>query len=112
MGLDGVELWSTAMLEDALRIRSKDLTDMMFKKPANRALGMIISGDESRNFRGFGKSNSAAAFGHNGAGGQLCWVDPATGISLAYLTPGHDRNPIRQGRRGVAIGSLAADCAL
>jgi len=111
-GLDGVELWSADTRTDVRRIRSGDLTDMMFKKPANRALGIIVSGDASRNFRGFGKTNSPEAFGHNGAGGQLCWVDPATGISLAYLTPGHDRNPIRQGRRGVAIGSLAADCAL
>ena len=92
-------------------IRSGDLQDLMFRKPANRALGIIISGDDSRNFRGFGKTNSPQAFGHNGAGGQLAWVDPATGLSLAYLTPGHDRNNIRQGRRGVSIGSLAAQCA-
>ena len=111
-GLDGVELWSEATRQDVRRIRSGDLQDLMFKKPANRALGIIISGDESRNFRGFGKSNSPEAFGHNGAGGQLAWADPATGLSLAYLTPGHDRNNIRQGRRGVSIGSIAAECAL
>ena len=52
------------------------MTDMMFKKPANRALGLIISGDKSRSFRGFGKTNSPEAFGHNGAGGQLVWADP------------------------------------
>jgi len=111
-GLDGVELWSEDMRNSARRIRTGELKDMMFKKLANRGLGLIISGDESRSFRGFGKTNSPEAFGHNGAGGQLAWVDPATGISLAYLTPGHDRNSIRQGRRGVAISSLAADCAL
>ncbi len=111
-GLDGVTVWQPETLADARRIRSGDLKDLMFKKPANRALGIIISGDDSRSFRGFGKTNSPEAFGHNGAGGQLAWVDPATGVSLAYLTPGHDRNSIRQGRRGVAIGSIAADCAL
>ena len=109
-GLDGVTLWSQDMLQSAREIRSGDLTDMMFNKAANRGLGIIISGDESRSFRGFGKTNSPQAFGHNGAGGQLAWVDPATGISLAYLTPGHDRNSIRQARRGVAISSLAAEC--
>ena len=97
-------------LLDARRIRSGDMTDMMFKKPANRALGLIISGDKSRSFRGFGKTNSPEAFGHNGAGGQLVWADPATGISFTYLTPGHDRNSVRQGSRGVAISSLAASC--
>ncbi len=109
-GLNGTELWSAATRADVRRIRSGELRDPMFKKPANRGLGIIISGDESRNFRGFGKTNSPEAFGHNGAGGQLCWADPRTGLSLAYLTSGHDRNNIRQGRRGVAISSLAAEC--
>jgi len=111
-GLDGVELWSEEMRTSARRVRTGDLTDPMFRKPANRGLGIIISGDESRSFRGFGKTNSPQAFGHNGAGGQLAWVDPASGISLGYVTPGHDRNAIRQARRGVAISSLAAECAL
>lgn len=110
-GLDGVELWNEATRTDVRRIRSGDLTDPMFRQLANRALGIIISGDETRNFRGFGNTNSPEAFGHNGAGGQLCWADPATGLSLAYLTSGHDRNSVRQGRRGVAINSLAAVCA-
>ena len=89
-------------------MRTGELTDPLYHKLVSRGLGIVIAGDEDRNFRGFGKTNSPLAFGHNGAGGQLAWVDPATGISLAYLTNGHDRNPIRQGRRGVAIGSLAA----
>ena len=83
----------------------------MFNQLVNRGLGVVIAGDETRNFRGFGKTNSAEAFGHNGAGGQLAWVDPVTGLSLAYVTNGHDRNTFRQGRRGVAISSLAAVCA-
>ena len=111
-GLPGTdELWSKDTRQAVRRIRSGDLTDMMFKRPANRALGLIISGDDSRNFRGFGKTNSPLAFGHNGAGGQLAWADPATGLSLGYVTPGHDRNSIRQGSRGVAISSIAAQCA-
>ena len=109
-GLDGQTLWSAETLADGVRVRSGDLTDPMFRKPANRALGMIVSGDESRSFRGFGKTNSPLAFGHNGAGGQLCWADPATGLSITYLTPGHDRNSIRQAKRGVAISSIAAAC--
>jgi CubicO group peptidase (beta-lactamase class C family) len=111
-GLPGSEeLWPESTRTNVRRIRSGDFTDMLFKKPANRALGLIISGDDSRSFRGFGKSNSPDAFGHNGAGGQLAWADPATGLSLGYVTPGHDRNSIRQGSRGVAISSIAAQCA-
>lgn len=112
-GLPGSEaLWPESTRTNVRRIRSGDFTDMLFKKPANRALGLIISGDDSRSFRGFGKSNSPDAFGHNGAGGQLAWADPATGLSLGYVTPGHDRNSIRQGSRGVAISSIAAQCAM
>ena len=109
-GNDTAMLWPESTLTDARRIRSGDFTDPLFKKPANRALGLIISGDDSRRFRGFGRSNSPSAFGHNGAGGQLAWADPETGLSLAYVTPGHDRNGIRQGSRGVAISTLAAEC--
>jgi CubicO group peptidase (beta-lactamase class C family) len=111
-GLEGNELWSEQTRTSVREVRSGDLRDPMFGHLANRALGIIISGDETRNFRGFGTTNSPSAFGHNGAGGQLCWVDPESGLSLAYLTSGHDRNNVRQGRRGVAISSIAAECAL
>jgi len=104
-------IWSEKTLADARRVRTGDLVDPLFGKPVSRGLGIVIAGDETRNFRGFGHTNSALAFGHNGAGGQLAWVDPATGISLAYLTSAHDRNELRQGRRGVAISSLAASLA-
>ena len=46
--------------------------------------------------------------GNDGAGGQLAWADPATGISFAYCTNGHDRHVLRQGRRGVSIANRAA----
>jgi CubicO group peptidase (beta-lactamase class C family) len=110
-GLGGTRVWSDAMLEEARRVRTGDLEDPVFGKLASRGLGIVIAGGDDRNYRGFGRTNSPLAFGHNGAGGQLAWVDPASGLSLAYLTSGHDRNEIRQGRRGVALSSLAAVCA-
>lgn len=110
-GLEGNQLWSDSTLNSVRNIRSGDLKDPLFRQLANRGLGIIISGDENRNFRGFGKTNSPQAFGHNGAGGQIAWVDPESGLSLAYLTSGHDRNNVRQGKRGVAISSIAAECA-
>ena len=109
-GTDQERLWQEDILMSAKTIRNPELTDPVFKKAANRGLGIVISGDTDRNYRGFGKTNSPLAFGHNGAGGQLCWADPDTGLSFVYLTSGHDRNPIRQGRRGVSISSLAAEC--
>ena len=50
------------------------------------------------------------AFGHNGAGGQLAWADPATGLSLGYTTNGYDLHVVREPRRGTAISSLAGAC--
>jgi CubicO group peptidase (beta-lactamase class C family) len=109
--LGGDTVWQPETLRNARQVRTGELKDPLYGKLVNRGLGLVIAGDEDRSYRGFGKTNSALAFGHNGAGGQLAWVDPETGISLAYLTSGHDRNAIRQARRGVAISSLAALCA-
>jgi CubicO group peptidase (beta-lactamase class C family) len=72
----------------------------------------VAGGDGKSGVRGFGKTNSAEAFGHNGAGGQVAWADPATGISFGYCTNGFDRNDVRQGKRVVAISSMAAVCAV
>ena len=47
------------------------------------------------------------AFGHGGAKGQIGWADPATGISLGFMTHGLDRNDLVVGRRGIAISSKA-----
>lgn len=111
-GIDGKQIWKPEVLKDALRVRSGDYKDPIFGVKCNRALGVVIAGgDGMANYRGFGKTNSPLAFGHGGAGGQIGWGDPATGISLGYCTNGFDRNDLRLGRRGVAISSLAAVCA-
>jgi CubicO group peptidase (beta-lactamase class C family) len=111
-GKDGAPLWKPETLAEALRPRSGDYIDPYLGHRVNRGLGVIIAGDDGKaNFRGFGKTNSPSAFGHAGAGGQIGWGDPASGISLAYCTNGFDRNDLRQGRRGVALSSLAAICA-
>lgn len=72
---------------------------------------MIAGGDGKANMRGFGRTNSPDAFGHPGFGGQIGWADPATGISFGYVTNGFDRNDLREGRRSVALSSLAGSCA-
>jgi len=108
---DGTQVWQAETIHMARQIRSGDLTDPIFRKRANRALGLIVAGDADRTYRGFGHTGSPLMFGHNGAGGQLAWGDPETGISLGYCTNGMDRHPVRQARRGVAISSLAAALA-
>ena len=109
---EGERIWKPETLAMAREIRSGEFTDPLFGKRANRALGLIIAGDAERNYRGFGHTNSELAFGHGGAGGQIAWADPATGISIGYCTNGHDRNNIRQARRGIGISSRAAVCGV
>jgi CubicO group peptidase (beta-lactamase class C family) len=109
---DGKPIWQPAMLDEARQIRTGKMLDPARGMPANRALGIVIAGDDGKaNLRGFGKTNSALTFGHPGFGGQIGWADPATGISFSYLTNGFDRNDLREGRRSVALCSLAASCA-
>jgi len=110
--LDGAPVWKPQTLEMARRVRSGELTDVLSGKLANRALGLMIAGDDGRTYRGFGHTNSPESFGHGGAGGQLGWADPQTGISIGYVTNGFDRNAIRQARRGIGISSRAAACSL
>jgi len=107
---DGSVIWRPETLRMARRVRTGTLTDPIFGRLIHRGVGISIAGDEQRPFRGFGHTNAPDAFGHNGAGGQVAWGDPATGISFAFLTSTFDRNPVRQGRRGVALSSRAAIC--
>ncbi|MEE8557491.1 MAG: serine hydrolase domain-containing protein, partial [Myxococcota bacterium] len=109
---DGTRIWTEEVLAFAREIRTGDLVDPVFRKRANRGLGIVISGDADRNYRGFGHTGSELMFGHNGAGGQIAWGDPETGLSLGYCTNGFERNWLRLGRRSVGISSRAALCAL
>jgi CubicO group peptidase (beta-lactamase class C family) len=54
------------------------------------------------------ENNSARAIGHMGAGGQVAWGDPASGISFAFVTNGAERNAARQGANGIRLSSIAA----
>jgi CubicO group peptidase (beta-lactamase class C family) len=103
-------LWDPEWLADATgRIRCT-LPDPMIGVPANRSLGLGIAGDDGQAaFRqNFGRTCSPRTFGHAGAGGQIAWADPETGLSFVYFTNGLDAHVLRQGRRGVALSSLAA----
>jgi CubicO group peptidase (beta-lactamase class C family) len=82
-----------------------------FKTPVNRGLSVVISGNDGLGYmRGFGRTVSGRAFGHGGAGGQIGWGDPETGISLGYVTNGFV-DYMTLGRRVTAVSSLAAVCA-
>ena len=75
----------------------------------NRGLTVVVAGDQPAE-RGFGDGASPRAFGHAGAGGQVAWGDPETGISVAFLTNSFQQDEKIQARSR-RIGTLAAACA-
>jgi len=105
------DLWDPAVLADATGHVRNHFPDAMMGVPANRTLGLVQAGDDGKSaLRGMGRTVSPLAFGHNGAAGQVAWADPATGLSLGYVTNGIDANLIRQWRRGSAVASRAGRC--
>jgi CubicO group peptidase (beta-lactamase class C family) len=110
---DGTRIMKAETIEFATRVRTQDHhVDAIFGKPINRALGVCVAGDrENMVYRGFGRTASERAFGHAGAGGQVAWGDPETGISVGYTTHGFVDMEV-SGRRTAAISSLAGACAL
>jgi CubicO group peptidase (beta-lactamase class C family) len=101
-------LWDPATLADATGHVRCTFPDNLTSAPVNRAVGVIVAGDDDQvSLRGMGRTVSPRAFGHNGAGGQVAWADPESGISFAFLTNGLDRHPLAHGRRGAALSNRA-----
>ncbi len=107
----GKRLLKAETIEWATRVRTKDHHRVpLLEYPCNRALTVVVAGaDGNASLRGFGKTCSPRAFGHGGAGGQIGWGDPETGISVGYCTDGF-LDEVLQGRRITAISSLAGQC--
>jgi CubicO group peptidase (beta-lactamase class C family) len=105
-------LWGAGVLADGTgNIRCTFPDPLIGGVAANRTLGMVVAGDDGKSaFRGFGRTVSGRTFGHMGAGGQVAWADPETGLSFCYLTNGMDANLLRSGRRGTSLSSKAAGC--
>ena len=109
---DGKKLLKDKTLANGLKVRTGTLKDPMTGQEAGRSLGLVIAGDDTRVFRSFAPNHSPQAFGHPGAGGQIGWADPTTGLSFSLLTNGLERNPLQLGMRAMSFSNLAACCAL
>ena len=101
------DVWPADLLQDV----TTNVRNRMPDPPDARQPHARSDGGRRRRVRpraGFGRTVSPATFGHNGAGGQIAWADPATGLSFAFVTNGYDRHEVRQPRRTTSLGSLAA----
>jgi CubicO group peptidase (beta-lactamase class C family) len=116
---DGTRIMKPETIEFGTKVRSRPhhieenlrYIDPNLNVNTNRALAVVVAGDDGDAVhRGFGRTCSPRAFGHGGAGGQIAWGDPETGISLGYATNGFV-DAMLMGRRITAISSLAAVCA-
>jgi len=107
------QLWDPKWLTIATSDVRNTFHDPLAGVPTNRTIGLVVAGGDGLGpRRGFGFGNSPGTFGHDGAGGQLAWADPESGLSFAYVTNGLDRHLIRQWRRNVSLNSKAAAVGL
>jgi CubicO group peptidase (beta-lactamase class C family) len=102
-------LWDTHWLAEGTAHVRNTFAVPFIGVPANRTIGLVVAGEDGNAARrGMGHGQGPRTFGHDGAGGQIAWGDPDSGVSFVYLTNGHDRDLIRQWRRTTGISSRAA----
>ena len=76
--------------------------------PANRTIAGVVSGHDGFHLHRW-MPGTPQAFGHPGAGGQLCWADPASGISFAFLHDTLHQDPRVEFRRAADLHGLVLD---
>jgi CubicO group peptidase (beta-lactamase class C family) len=109
---DTDDLWDPDVLADGTGTVRCTFPDPVRGMAANRSRGLMIAGEApDALLRGYGHGQSPRTFGHDGAGGQIAWADPDTGLSFSYLTNGLDADVIREARRKIGITTRAVACA-
>jgi CubicO group peptidase (beta-lactamase class C family) len=108
---DPKSIWDPEVLEDVTSNVRNTLVGEPLGVVAMRTWGLEVQGnDATARFRSGSGAASPATFGHGGAGGQIAWADPVSGLSFAYLTNGLDRHAVRAARRVRELAAAAAAC--
>ena len=106
-------VWDPAVLRDVTSNVRNTLTGEPLGVVAMRTLGLEVQGDDpTARFRSGSGAASPVTFGHGGAGGQIAWADPRSGLSFAYLTNGLDRHAVRGARRVRELATAAVACVV
>jgi CubicO group peptidase (beta-lactamase class C family) len=98
------------VMADAIDNVRNNLINETSKYPAHRTLLFEVAGNDNDTARRWFPADRGAVFGHHGAGGQLCWADPETGLSFSFLHDTLDQDPVNEMRRSREINALAAAC--
>jgi CubicO group peptidase (beta-lactamase class C family) len=91
-----------------IRNASINVTDGV---PANRSIAAYLSGSDGYHLHRW-MPDTPRAFGHAGAGGQLCWADPTTGVSFAFLHDTLNEDPRAEFHRAAELHGLLLDAVI
>jgi CubicO group peptidase (beta-lactamase class C family) len=78
---------------------------------ANRSLAFVLAGDDGFAAHRWMAGPSPRAFGHMGAGGQIAWADPDTGLSFVFVHDTMNQDPRVDFLRSRDLSTLAGQCA-
>ncbi len=98
----------SSWLADAIGTIRNGSFNVSDKVPANRTIAGYVAGNDGFHLH---RSMPAAprAFGHHGAGGQLCWVDPDSRVSFCFLNDTLHQDPRVDFRRAADLNGLVLD---
>lgn len=96
--------------EVAFEVRNRMVSDTD-NVVANRSLAFVIAGDDGFAAHRWMSGPSPRAFGHMGAGGQIAWADPETGLSFCFVHDTLNQDPRVDFQRSRDLSTLASRCA-
>jgi CubicO group peptidase (beta-lactamase class C family) len=97
-------------LRDATSVIRNGSVNVSDGTPANRTIAGVVAGDDAyRAHRWF--PEAPRAFGHHGAGGQICWLEPDSGLSFCFLHDTLQQDPAHDFLRTREINAHALACA-
>ena len=97
-------------MTDAIGNIRNNLLNETSKYAAHRTLMFEVAGNDNDEALRWFPAQRPRVFGHHGAGGQLCWADPDSGLSFSFLHDTLDQNPAQEIKRSREINELAAAC--